>query len=209
VKELKVKICGITSPEDAIAACDAGADFIGLIFVPSSPRYVTREKAETIVRALRSRGRIGPQVVGVFRDASIDEMERTAETVELDLLQLHGHEAPAVVEALSLPAIKAFRVHEKLPPTDAYDSAAWHMFDTFHPTQDGGTGTVFDWSLLSRRSSDRPFFLAGGLDPDNAVEAITRVGPDAIDLSSGLEESPGVKSHSKINALFRSLRSRK
>jgi len=209
VKELKVKICGITSPEDAIAACDAGADFIGLIFVPSSPRYVTRERAETIVRALRSRGRIGPQIVGVFRDSSIDEMERTAETVELDLLQLHGQEAPAVVEELSLPAIKAFRIHDKFPATDGYDAAAWHMFDTFHPTQDGGTGKVFDWSLLSRRASDRPFFLAGGLDPDNAVAAITRVDPDAIDLSSGLEESPGIKSHSKINALFRNLRSRK
>ena len=203
---LKVKICGLTRMDDALFACDAGADFIGMIFVPSSPRYVSVERAREIAKSLRARGRIGPQVVGVFRDASLEEMETTAESVGLDLVQLHGAESPEVIERLSLPSIKAFRVHDRLPDARGYGDASWHLFDTFHPTLPGGSGTRFDWSLLADRPTLRPFFLAGGIDPDNVVSAVETVRPDAIDIASGVEETPGVKSRTKIEMLFRNLR---
>lgn len=205
--QVKVKLCGIRRVDDALAAADAGADFIGLIFVPSSQRFVTRDEARAIVRGVRARGRIGPQVVGVFRDASVAEMEEMAEDAELDLLQLHGNESAATVEELSLPTIKAFRIDDRLPPTTSFDHATWHLFDTFDPTAHGGTGQPFPWSLLSTYRRERPFFLAGGINPSNVAEAIAQVKPDAIDVSSGIEESPGVKSREKIEQLFRNLRS--
>ncbi|HEY0158654.1 MAG TPA: phosphoribosylanthranilate isomerase [Thermoanaerobaculia bacterium] len=185
----KVKICGITRLEDAQACADLGADFLGFIFVRSSPRYIEPERAAEIVSQVR-----GPKFVGVFAD-ELTPVEG------LDYVQLHGGETDDDVRAAGLPAIKALRVGDVLPDTTAHPSAAWLLFDT-----GGGTGRRFDWSLLAMYPRTQPFFLAGGLTPDNVGAAISLVRPDAIDLASGVESAPGVKDHRKLRTLFERVR---
>ena len=183
----KIKICGITRPEDARAAIDLGADFIGFVFVPESPRYVTPEQAR------RSRPEAGAARVGVFRNESVETMNRIADEVGLDYIQLHGDEPDDIV--VNRPVIKALRVTDTLPTTHA--NAEWLLFDS-----GGGTGRRFDWSLLAGYPRTKPFLLAGGITPDNVAAAISFVRPDAIDVSSGVESQPGVKDHAKLKALF-------
>ncbi|MEO8380570.1 MAG: phosphoribosylanthranilate isomerase [Acidobacteriota bacterium] len=187
-----IKICGMTRPEDAALATDLGADFIGFIFVKESPRCVTPERARELAGGIRTQR---PSRVGVFRDTSAREINTIARTAGLDLVQLHGNEADAMVSAIELPCIKAVRVTEALP--DTHTSAAWLMFDT-----GGGTGRTFDWSLLENYPRTTPFFLAGGLTPDNVADAIRIARPDAIDLSSGVESAPGIKDPDKMKSLF-------
>jgi len=184
-----VKICGITNVEDA-AFCDAqGADFLGFIFVQSSPRCLRAEDAAEIkTRAMR---------VGVFRDAAIDEITRVAKIARLDFVQLHGSEGDQVIEGIALPVIKAFQVSETFK---VQTKAEWVMFDS-----GGGTGRVFDWKLIEGYR-EKPFFLAGGITPDNVGEAIRIVKPDAIDVASGVESAPGVKDHDKVRKLFERIR---
>ena len=190
----KVKICGITRAEDAQFCAKMGVDFIGFIFVKSSPRYVDPKGLECGSASYRF-----PKRVGVFRDESPAEIRRIAQLVNLDYVQLHGSETDDDIRAIGLPTIKALRVENELP--DANTEAGWLMFDS-----GGGTGRVFDWSLLASYPRTKPFFLAGGLNPDNIEEAIRVVRPDAIDLSSGVESAPGVKDHDKIRKLMERLR---
>jgi len=211
---MKVKICGITRLEDAQLCADLGVDFLGFIFVKTSPRYVMPEKAAEIVLECGSasyrfpKPRSGsaavesgswhyrtPNVVGVFRDQDLREIRRIAELVGLDTIQLHGSESDDDIRAIGMPVIKALRVEHALPDTNT--SAEWLMFDS-----GGGTGRTFDWSLLANYPRTKPFFLAGGLNPDNVAEAIRTVNPDAIDLSSGVESAPGVKDHHKVRQLM-------
>jgi phosphoribosylanthranilate isomerase len=140
-----------------------------------------------------------PLFVGVFRDASLDEIHRTAEIARLDLVQLHGSEDEAFIRAVQLPVIKALNVGRALPNTTT--SAQWLMFDS-----GGGTGRAFDWSLLAAYPRTKPFFLAGGITPDNVEAAIRTARPDAIDVSSGVESAPGIKDHHKLRALFERVR---
>jgi phosphoribosylanthranilate isomerase len=197
----RIKICGITRTEDALVCTSLGADFLGFIFVPSTPRYIEPERAAEIVTLVRDRAE-PPRIVGVFRDASVDYMREIAAVVGLDLLQLHGTETDEDIATLDLPAIKSFRVGDTLPDTTAVPSADWLLFDTFDERRTGGTGRRFDWSLLAMYPRTKPFFLAGGLTPDNVAAAISLVRPDAIDVSSGVEAEPGIKDEAKVRALF-------
>ena len=201
----KIKICGITREEDALFCADQGADFTGFIFVPSTPRYVEPEKAAAIAAKVRER-ETRPKMVGVFRDASNDYIREIHNLVGFDVVQLHGSESDDAIRELGIPAIKTLRVAETLPDTHAAPNAAWLLFDTFDERRSGGTGRRFDWSLLATYERSKPFFLSGGIDPENVVAAISLVRPDAIDLSSGVESAPGVKDHEKIARLFERVR---
>jgi len=201
----KIKICGITREEDALFCAEQGADFTGFIFVPSTPRYVEPEKAAAIAAKVRER-ETRPKMVGVFRDASNDYIREIHNLVGFDVVQLHGGETDDAIRDLGIPAIKTLRVAETLPDTHAAPNAAWLLFDTYDERRAGGTGRRFDWSLLATYERSKPFFLSGGIDPENVVAAISLVRPDAIDLSSGVESSPGVKDHEKIARLFERVR---
>jgi phosphoribosylanthranilate isomerase len=203
-----VKVCGITRPEDGLLAAEAGADAVGFVFYPMSPRRVQPAQAAAIARELP------PLVtrVGVFVDADRDEMARTADEVGLDLLQLHGEEPPAALEGLPRRALKAVRVGAGFTPEDAlrFGAAAGVVVDTRLVGQTalpGGTGTPFDWTLV-RGLRDRVSFLmlAGGLTPDNVAEALTEVRPHAVDVSSGVERLPGKKDPERVRAFIEAVR---
>lgn len=201
----KIKICGLTREDDVLFAADRGADFLGLVFVPSTPRFIEPERAAEITAQVRARER-RPRLVGVFRDASADYIRNIATVVGLDLVQLHGNEVNEDVRSIGIPAIKTFRVGDTMPDTTAHDAAEWFLFDTYEERRSGGTGRRFDWSLLKDYARTKPFFLAGGLAPDNIAAAIALVRPDALDISSGVEAEPGVKDHGKLESLFRRAR---
>jgi phosphoribosylanthranilate isomerase len=202
----RIKICGITRAEDALAAADRGADFLGFIFVPSTPRFVEPERAAEIAAAVRGSREHPPKIVGVFRDASVDYIREIASIVGLDVVQLHGTESNDEVEALGIPVVKTFRVGDTLPDTTAHPHADWLLFDTYDERRAGGTGRRFDWSLLAVYGRHKPFFLSGGLTPDNVAAAISLVRPDAIDVASGVEAEPGIKDHEKLDRLFERVR---
>jgi phosphoribosylanthranilate isomerase len=209
----KIKICGITRAEDAHLAAELGADFIGFIFVPGSPRYIDPKRAARIIAQVQWSGGKGTRhdgrpieshplhCVGVFRDASVEEMLRVSAIAGNEYLQLHGNEPDEVVRGVGKPVIKAVPVGETVPVVAT--SAEWLLFDTQDAQQQsGGTGRTFDWSLLARAPRSKPFFLAGGITPDNVGDAIRAVRPDAIDVSSGIESAPGVKDQAKLRKLF-------
>jgi len=201
----EIKICGITSKDDALFCAECGADFLGFIFVPDSPRHITPEKAALIAARLRQDAN-PPKLVGVFQDASADYIREISNVVGLDFAQLHGSESEEDVRDLGIPAIKTIHVGDVLPDTNTVPAAAWLLFDTYDAKRSGGTGKRFDWSLMQMYERSKPFFLSGGLDPDNAVAAISLVRPDAIDIASGVEVSPGVKDQAKVARLFERVR---
>jgi phosphoribosylanthranilate isomerase len=206
VTRLFVKVCGITSPEDAVAAAEAGADAVGMVFWPRSPRAVSVEQARAIAQALP------PFVVrvGVFVDAGRDEMARVAEAAGLDMLQLHGDEPPEGCAGLPRRALKAVRVGAGFAPESAllYEGrVAGLLLDTGGDDAPGGTGRPFDWSLardVRRRS--RFLLLAGGLAPENVRAAIEAVRPHGVDASSRLELSPGRKDDARVRAFVAAVR---
>jgi phosphoribosylanthranilate isomerase len=198
----KIKICGITNEADALFCAEAGADFLGFIFVPSSPRHIEPEKAAEIAKRLRENMN-APKIVGVFQNASVNYIN---EIRFLDAVQLHGSESDDDIRQLGIPAIKTFHVGETLPDTQTTPSAEWLLFDTFDERRSGGTGKRFDWSLLAAYQRSKPFFLSGGLTPDNVVAAVSMVRPEAIDIASGVEASPGIKDHDKVARLFERVR---
>jgi phosphoribosylanthranilate isomerase len=202
----RIKICGLTREHDVLFCADQGADFLGFIFVPSTPRFIEPERAASATAALRAR-ESRPKLVGVFRDASAEYIREIAALVGLDLVQLHGAETDEEIQSMGLPVIKTFRVGDALPDTTAHPSAEWFLFDTFEERRSGGTGRRFDWSLLAMYPRTKPFFLSGGLSPDNVAAAISLVRPDAIDVSSGVEDGePGVKDHAKVESLIQRVR---
>jgi phosphoribosylanthranilate isomerase len=202
-----VKLCGITSPEDALMAVDAGADAIGLVFWPESPRRVDVETARRIAEVLPA----GIVRVGVFVDAPRDLLARTAEEAGLDLLQLHGQEQPNDLDGLPRRAWKAVRVGPDFAPEDALRysrKAAGILLDTRAGERPGGTGQSFDWSLAAVVREKAPFLvLAGGLGPDNVREAIRLVRPHGVDVSTGVEHAPGRKDAGKVRAFVAAARS--
>ena len=202
----KIKICGLTGEDDALFCASRGADFLGFIFVPESPRYVEPEKVAAIARAVRAQEGPQPQLVGVFRDASVDYVREVAQLIGLDRVQLHGSESDDDIRSLGMPVTKTLRVGDTLPDTNAYPSADWLLFDTYDERREGGTGRRFDWSLLAMFGRNQPFLLAGGLTPDNVAAAVSMVRPDGIDLASGVESSPGVKDHAKVERLIERVR---
>ncbi|MDX1367780.1 phosphoribosylanthranilate isomerase [Pseudomonas sp.] len=202
---VRSKICGITRLEDALAAVDAGADAIGLVFYAKSPRAVTVQQAQVILAALP------PFVttVGLFVDCERSELNAILDVLPLDLLQFHGDESPAACEGFRRPYIKALRVRpgdDIAAQIGLYGSASGVLLDTFVPGVPGGTGEAFDWSLVPQGLSV-PIILAGGLTPENVRVAIERVQPYAVDVSGGVEASKGLKDSDKIHAFVRAVRS--
>ncbi|MDP2243997.1 phosphoribosylanthranilate isomerase [Pseudomonas sp.] len=202
---VRSKICGITRVEDALAAVEAGADAIGLVFYAKSPRAVTVPQAQAILAALP------PFVttVGLFVDCERSELRAILDVLPLDLLQFHGDESPAACEGFMRPYIKALRVRpgdDIAAQIGLYGSASGVLLDTFVPGVPGGTGEAFDWSLVPR-GLRMPIILAGGLTPENVRAAIEQVRPYAVDVSGGIEASKGVKDSDKIHAFMRAVRS--
>ena len=198
-----VKICGITREDDATIAVSLGATAVGFIFWPGSPRRITLAAAAAISEALPE----DVWKVGVFVDAPPDEIRRAIEEARLTAVQLHGHETPALAAALRARVIKAVAL-EQLERPDALDE--WHgvpiLLDAHDPVRKGGTGRTIDWSHAADIAARREVILAGGLRPDNVAEAIGRVRPYGIDVSSGVEASPGRKDRDKLRRLFEALR---
>ena len=201
---VRVKICGITRSEDARAAVDLGADAVGFVFFPGSKRAVTPEHAAKIVATLP------PFVtpVGVFVDAPAEEMLKTAETSGVRCLQLHGNESPEILNRLRLPFIKAFRTSGEFDPSVVSRfRAAAVMIDGYSEDGYGGTGTRADWDKAAKAGRYAPLILSGGLRAENVADAIRGVHPYAVDVSSGVELSPGVKDPRLIAAFMRAVRS--
>ncbi len=201
---VRVKICGITRLEDALAAAEAGADAIGLVFYPPSPRAVDIEKASSIVAALP------PFVttVGLFVDAAPEAVRAVLASVPLDLLQFHGDETDEYCRQFSRPYLKALRVQ----PSDDLNALAarWPgasgiLLDSYQRGVPGGTGEVFDWSLIPAQRNWQ-LILAGGLDTANVADAVARCRPWAVDVSGGVEQSKGIKDASRITSFIREVK---
>ena len=193
---VRVKICGITSPEQAVMAQRAGADALGLVIYGKSSRYVD------IQRAAEIRAVIGSQTTAVVLLVNADEatVRQVIAEVKPDLLQFHGDESPAFCKQFDFPFIRAIRMREGLDidaEVAAYKAEAGFLFDAWSEDQYGGTGHQFDWSRLPS-STDYPLILAGGLTPENVASAVSLVSPDMVDVSGGVESSPGVKDAAKV-----------
>jgi phosphoribosylanthranilate isomerase len=185
----KVKICGITRLDDALAAVRLGADALGFNFWPRSKRHVSPAEVRAIVR------RLPPLVtaVGVFVDPTRDEVLRAVDASGVGVVQLHGDEPPELCLSLPLPVVKAIRVADahSLAALASYEVQGF-LLDAPSPGY-GGSGATFDWSLAAEVARELPIVLAGGLTPENVAEAVTTVRPFAVDVASGVESAPGVK----------------
>lgn len=201
---VRVKVCGITRSEDAIAAVQNGVDAIGFVFWPYSTRYIDPESARRIAEV------IPPFIctVGVYVDPDAAWVEETARAAKLNLLQFHGDESPEFCNQFSQPYIKAIRVK---PDTDLlqyaqrYGAAKGLLLDTYAANMPGGTGHAFDWQLIPQQLS-LPLILSGGLNPDNVARAIKQTQPWAVDVSSGVEASKGIKDEKKIIAFMQGVK---
>lgn len=202
---VKVKICGITNLEDALASLFGGADAIGFVFYKRSPRYITPEKAASISRILPKR----ILKVGVFVNAREKDIKRIARLCSLDILQLHGEESPEFCSKLKrYKVIKAFKVNEDFSfnQLKGYKTFAY-LFDAFSNRRKGGTGRKFDWNLLKNVDKIKHrFFLSGGLSCYNVKCALKAIQPDWVDISTGVELSPGRKDHKKIVNFIRKVK---
>ena len=199
-----VKICGITRAQDALTAARCGAHAIGLVFYRPSPRYVTPETAAEIVRALP------PFVtaVGLFVDAPAEEVREITARTRVQMIQFHGSETPEFCARFELPYLKAVRVRPEvdlLQYARDFRSAKALLLDAFKEGLHGGTGAVFDWDLIPP-ALPLPVVLSGGLHPENVAEAIRRVRPWAVDVSSGVEASKGIKDASRVEAFVNGVR---
>ena len=192
----RVKICGITRAEDAASAIAAGADALGFVFYPPSPRHVELEPARRIA------GRVAPFVtrVGLFVNATRDQVAEVVERVGIDLIQFHGDESPGDCAGHGRPYIKAVRMREGVDlaaERERYAGATGLLVDTYRPGVPGGTGATFDWGLIPAELAGG-IILAGGLTPENIAEAVRRVRPYAVDVSGGVERDKGIKDLDKI-----------
>lgn len=197
---VRVKICGITNIEDAIAAVAAGADALGFVFHPASPRHLFPEEAAEIIRVLPP----FVQVVGLFVDLPLEQVNDIADLCRLDLVQLHGDEPPDYCTAVRRRVIKAFRVKDisSLESMRNYCVAGF-LLDAWSPDLHGGTGRVFNWEIAEAAKGYGPIILAGGLTPENVGAAVARVSPYGVDVSSGVEVAPGKKDQSKVREFIR------
>lgn len=200
----KIKICGIKTVTDALAAMEAGADLIGFNFYPKSPRYVQVGMCRNIMSVMRQHGRV--TCVGVFVNASLAEICATMDTVGLSLVQLHGDESPELMKALDGKAFKAFRgIPERVdgfvrnrPPAFLVDAAVKGVY--------GGSGVTVDWNGAAQLAKQHPILLAGGLTPVNVADAVRQVRPWGVDVASGVESAPGEKDTNKMKAFVQAVR---
>jgi len=192
---MKVKICGITNLEDALAAIEYGADALGFVFYPDSPRYVSPEKAKEIV------AKLPPFIttVGVFVNEDSARIKEIMVLTHLSVVQLHGEEPPEQC-MLWTPTVKAFRVKDfvDLKPLEKYKCMAAYLLDTYAPSSYGGTGQIFNWDIALEAKKFGPVILAGGLTTDNIEKAVRWVMPYAVDVSSGVEAQKGKKDLQKM-----------
>lgn len=200
---VRIKFCGLTNVRDVTAAVHMGVDALGFVFYPSSPRAVTIEQAKTLcggVPAFVTR-------VGLFVNASAEQVALAFREARLNLVQFHGDESPEFCQSVGLPYIRALRVRDGMDleaTMAAYPDASGFLLDTYRPGVPGGTGERFDWSLIP--NTNRPLILAGGLNPENAREAIEQVAPWALDVSGGIESTPGQKDPDKMARFVRACR---
>ena len=212
---LQVKICGITQVEQGQAIARLGATALGYVCVARSPRYITPEAIAPITAALPK-----VQHFGVFANAPLSEIVAAVKTAGLSTVQLHGDETPAAcqllrdaLQAASLPHIKLVKALRIRTTADLAAALSYEpdvdalLLDAYHPDQLGGTGRTLDWPTLQTFAPNRPWFLAGGLTPDNVLSALAQLSPDGIDLSSGVERSPGDKDLQKVRQLFDQIKS--
>lgn len=200
---VRIKICGITTFEDALAAVEAGADALGFVFYPPSPRYIRPDEARRIARQLP------PFVtrVGVFVDEALVRIREIAETCGLGAIQLHGQEGPEFCRQLPWPVIKGFRIGQEADLADLAGYAVGAiLIDSYVAGTYGGTGQMGDWELARRAKAYGRVILAGGLSPQNVEQAIREVAPYAVDVSSGVERAPGLKDPEKVRELVRRAR---
>jgi phosphoribosylanthranilate isomerase len=199
---IRVKICGVTTPGDAVLAAELGASAIGLVFWPGSPRCVDAGRARDIVKALPP----FVSAVGVFVN-QVDESAQIARDVGLSAVQFHGDEPSATYRDFPIRVIKAVTVLDASAREAAavVPASATVLLDAHDRVKRGGTGRVIDWSIASMIARERPIILSGGLSADNAAGAIAAVKPYAIDVSSGVESAPGRKDPAKLRALFAAL----
>tara|TARA_R100001039_G_C1840736_1_gene101860 strand:- start:102 stop:815 length:714 start_codon:yes stop_codon:yes gene_type:complete len=202
-RRTRVKICGITRPEDARLAAQLGADALGLVFYANSRRGLDLAQAQEIRAAIPA----FVSVVGLFVDPQRKQVDDVIAHLRLDCLQFHGDETPEFCQSFAIPYMKAVRVRsgvDPLPSIKRHRQASAILLDAYDPDQAGGTGKQFDWSV-ARHCVDRsalPVVLAGGLNRDNAARAIKEVHPWALDLSSGVESEPGIKDPQRLQAFF-------
>jgi len=197
---VKVKICGITSIADARMAVAAGADALGFVFFSQSPRHLTPEQASAIIAKLPP----FVQAVGLFVNSGLAEVNRIADQCRLDIVQLHGDESPDFCRQVNRRVLKAFRVKDisSLDPVREYDVAGY-LLDAWSPKAFGGTGVTFNWDMAALAKEYGPLVLAGGLTPENVAAAVSKVNPYAVDVSSGVELSPGRKDPEKVREFIR------
>ncbi len=200
----KIKICGIKTVDDALAAVDAGADLIGFNFYPKSPRYVEVGMCRNIMSKVRTIGRV--TCVGVFVNASMEEIHATMDTCGLNLAQLHGDETAEFMESLQEKSFKAFRGIPADVNDFARDGAPAFLVDASVKGVYGGSGVTTDWDGAAKLAKKYPLLLAGGLTPENVAEAVRRVKPWGVDVASGVESKPGVKDEAKMMAFVQAVR---
>ncbi|MDX2144735.1 MAG: phosphoribosylanthranilate isomerase [Rhodospirillaceae bacterium] len=209
---IAVKICGLTDAKALETAVEAGADFVGFVFFRSSPRFVSIEKAAELASGVPRH----VKKVGLFVEPSDAQLDKTMQAVRLDMLQLHGRESPervgAIRKAFETPVMKALGIANRgdVQASAAYAGVAdWFLFDTKPPptaTRPGGNAVAFDWTLMKSYAGSLPWMLAGGLTAKNVKAAVKASGAQAVDISSGVETRPGVKSAAKIRAFINAVR---
>ena len=201
----RVKICGITRRDDAVAAVRLGADALGLVFYAASPRAVGIAQAQEVIRDLPSR----VTVVALFVNAAEPEIRAVLSNVSIDLLQFHGDETPQDCTRYGVPYIKAVRMREDVNPfeiEEMYGSASGLLLDSYQSGMAGGTGVAFDWTRIPANLT-KPIILAGGLTPGNVAEAIRQVRPYAVDVSGGVESIKGIKDAAKMAVFIQGVNS--
>lgn len=209
---MKVKICGITTLEDALVSIDAGADLLGFNFYAKSPRFITPAACAAITHYLQPRA-LGVELVGVFVNAGQAEIETTLKYCGLDRAQLSGDEPPDLLHNLGERAYKAFRPKNETALTADLQAYALPvlppvaLIDANHPSLYGGSGQTADWGLAAAMARRLPILLAGGLTPDNVAEAILQVQPWGVDVASGVELAPGRKDPARVTAFIRAAKS--
>ena len=200
----RIKICGITNIDDALMAIDAGADALGFNFVPNTPRYLKDTKA-----AAKIIEQLPPFIttIGLFVNADAEVIQGTADECNLDMLQLHGEESPQFCQSLNHRIIKAVRIKNESSVSHLSDyRVSGYLLDTYVKGVLGGTGVAFDWQLAVKAKQYGQIILAGGLDPDNVASAVEQVRPYGVDVSSGVEASPGRKDPVKVRAFIQNVK---
>lgn len=204
----KVKICGLTSLEDARFVSGALAHYLGFIFYEDSPRYIKHPEAGAIINWIE-----GPECVGVFVNQPLDDVNMICRQTGIDLVQLHGNESPEYTALVEKPVIKVIHIEPSATEAELEESIEpylphieYLMFDTKIGDQWGGTGETFEWSLIKDISKGKPFFLSGGINEHNIRKACKEVKPYAVDLSSSLESKPGVKDFDKVESFMEEMR---